>query len=296
MDFAQLSNFIALARYRQFSEAAESEHISPSSLSKQIKAMEDEVGAKLFLRGAKGAELTEAGRVFHTFAQTAVASKQNMLMEIAAHIDSKNRSSTVVVMPVMNSFGIIDLISGFRKDFPHFRLNITEKGTMDIAHQLDGKSITMALIGTGLADAGKYHEHILFVDPFHVAVAVAHPLAQYREIDLISLAKEPLILLEDSVGINNIIYKACRGEGFEPNVAYTCKVVPSALSMVRQGFGVLMFTEQELRTYKPDGVELVRLRGNICGKLVLAVSKSYCLNQADKAFVSFTLKRYGKAG
>jgi DNA-binding transcriptional LysR family regulator len=296
MDFSQLSVFVTLTECRQFSEDAESENISQSSLSKQIKAMEDEIGARLFLRGAKGVELTAVGGEFLFFARRVLEEKRDMQMKVAAHVDTKNRTSTIMIMPVMTSFGISGLIADFRRDYPQYRLDILEKGTRDIARLLDASAVDMALVGTGIADFGKYLEHSLFIDPFHVAVSSKHPLAGESEIDLKALKNEPFIQLEDSIGINNIVIKACRDEGFEPNIAYSCKVVPSALSMVRQGFGALLFTEQELRTFRPPGVELIKLRGNLCGKLVLAVRKTYKPNQADKAFINYTLKRYNLTG
>jgi len=58
VDFNQLHYFVTLAKYKQFTVAASELHLSQSSLSKQIKALEEELEAKLFIRTAKGCDLT----------------------------------------------------------------------------------------------------------------------------------------------------------------------------------------------------------------------------------------------
>lgn len=292
LDFNQLSMFLMLTQYRQFSEAAERENISQSSLSKQIKALEEEAGSKLFMRGAKGAELTAAGREFYTFAQSALESKQAMHSRIAAHIDAQSNSTTIGVMPVLASFGIAALIADFRRKFPQYSVNVIEKNTREIVHLLDGSSLNMALIGTALADLDKYHEYSLVKDPFLLAVASEHPLARRDIVDLKSLENEPFIQLENSIGINNIVFAACNKAGFVPSIAYNCNIVPSAISLVKQGLGVFPFTSKELSAVSAPGIKLIELQDKLYGELVLVTSKSHDPNQADTAFRSFALNWY----
>lgn len=295
MDFNQLSMFMVLTQYRQFSEAAERENISQSSLSKQIKALEEEVGAKLFMRGSKGSELTAAGREFYAFAEAALEAKRVMHRQVARHIESRSRTTTVGVMPVLASFGLAELIADFRKKFPQYTINVIEKNTKEIVRLLSASSLNMALIGTELADLDKYDEYSLVKDPMLLAVAEDHPLAGQKRLSLESLKNEPFIQLENSIGINNIIFKGCRNAGFDPWIAYNCNIVNSAISLVQQGLGVFIFTSKELCTFVEQGIKLLELEDGLYGELVLVTSKSYEPNPADIAFRNFTLSWYNVA-
>lgn len=62
MTFEQLQHFLAIAKYKNYSIAAEESFVSQSSLSKQIKALEEELGFKLFDRTTRNIELTEGER------------------------------------------------------------------------------------------------------------------------------------------------------------------------------------------------------------------------------------------
>lgn len=292
MDFSQLSMFLTLVECRQFSEAAERESISQSSFSKQIKALEDELGAKLFKRTVKGAELTGVGKEFLSFAQTASNAKNNMHSRIALHIDTQNKTTTVGVMPVMTSYDIAELLADFHEEFPEYSINIIEKNTREIAQLLADSSLYMALLGTKMVDLDKYDEYTLAKDPIVLAVSMKHPLAKNSEIGLESLKGESFIRLEDSIGLNKIIMEGCKKAGFVPNVSYSCSTVPSALSMVKEGLGVLLLTTKGINVFNTSGIKQIKLLDELYGKLVLVTSKEYELNQADIAFRNFTLEWY----
>ena len=76
MTLQQLTYFLAAAEHGSFSAAAESLFMAQPSLSEQIRRLEAELGVALFARGARGLELTEAGRLFRPHAERTVAAAQ----------------------------------------------------------------------------------------------------------------------------------------------------------------------------------------------------------------------------
>src|SRR5260370_38229285 len=83
MDFDQLETFLEVARHASFSRAGEKRFRTQPAISSQIRALEEEVGAKLFDRsGGKGA-LTGAGKVFQKYAEHTLDSRKTMLAAVA---------------------------------------------------------------------------------------------------------------------------------------------------------------------------------------------------------------------
>lgn len=68
MELAWLNDFISLAEHRSFSRAADARHVTQPAFSRRVRALEDWIGAPLFVRGAQGASLTPAGETFRPFA------------------------------------------------------------------------------------------------------------------------------------------------------------------------------------------------------------------------------------
>src|SRR5512142_3774 len=82
MDFDQLDTFLAVARDLSFSRAAEKRFRTQPAISSQIRALEDEVGAKLFDRSGGKVALTAAGKVFQKYAEETLEARRAILNNI----------------------------------------------------------------------------------------------------------------------------------------------------------------------------------------------------------------------
>jgi DNA-binding transcriptional LysR family regulator len=105
MELWHLRYFVAVAEEGSLTVAAERRlHTSQPSLSRQIRDLEDEVGAQLMIRGARGIELTAAGRVFLDHARLALA-----------QVEAAGEGARRAAEPVKQSFATIDLVVGYSK-------------------------------------------------------------------------------------------------------------------------------------------------------------------------------------
>ena len=77
MTLQQLEYFLAANEHRSFSAAAQALHMAQPSLSEQIRRLEAELGSPLFIRGRRGLELTEAGRLLLPHAERTLAAAQD---------------------------------------------------------------------------------------------------------------------------------------------------------------------------------------------------------------------------
>jgi DNA-binding transcriptional LysR family regulator len=226
MDFDQLSLFLSLARCRQFTEAAAEESVSQSTLSKQIKSLEEELGVKLFKRSVKGVELSPAGRDFYEFARNLLENKRRIVLKMAEYIEARNKQVAVGVIPVMASYGIAELIAVFRRKYPQFSLSIAEESSGEIKRLLAAGALNMALLGNGLVDLGKYREQTLLKDEIVLVAGADHPLASESCVALQCLAEEPFILLDNGTGLDLKITEGCKKRDSLP-----ISPIPAALSL-----------------------------------------------------------------
>ena len=95
MDFDQLETFIEVARLSSFSRAAEKRFRTQPAISSQIRALEDEVGAKLFDRSGGKVSLTTAGKAFQKYSEQTIDARKAMLVDLA-EMESIPRGEIVV--------------------------------------------------------------------------------------------------------------------------------------------------------------------------------------------------------
>ncbi|WP_440053176.1 HTH-type transcriptional activator IlvY [Pseudoalteromonas sp. T1lg65] len=133
MNHKQLQYFLALADTLHFSRASERCFVSPPTLSRQIKQLEEEVGAALFLRDNRSVELTQHGKAFINYAQSTLANWRQFKSECVD--DNKpltGELSLFCSVTATYSF-IYDLFSEFRQRYPAIELNLI---TGDPAHSI----------------------------------------------------------------------------------------------------------------------------------------------------------------
>ncbi len=126
-----LHGFLAAARAGNLSRAAESMHLTVSALSHQIKALEERLGSRLFVRGSRGIALTEDG--------------QRLLDRIAPHLDAIEQALrpfaarrddvlTLSVLPSMASAFLVPRLGGFLAQHPQLEINLQSGvGLVDFA-------------------------------------------------------------------------------------------------------------------------------------------------------------------
>lgn len=115
MNFSQLRYFVAIVRHGSFWSAALEEYISQSSLSKQIKALENELGVILFNRSSNRITMTDAGQCFYGYALQLLELKKEMHQELMAFEDTPIEEVKFASIPIVSSYKISSLISDFQK-------------------------------------------------------------------------------------------------------------------------------------------------------------------------------------
>ena len=242
MNFKQIEYFITIINAESFSRAAEILYMSQPSLSKQIKALEVELGVDLFHRKAKGCCLTKAGETFLNFAQQ-VREKQNALIN-ALGVCTERTISTIRLgaLPIVSlpTYNFSSMIANFQALYFQYTVDYIENDQHTLLSMLKENKIELAIGRTG--DENDKHFDILplATDEFVIILHKDHPLATKRVIALGELAKENFILLEHKSAIFNLCIKAFKAANISPKIILTNTRHKIVLEMVSKNLGITL--------------------------------------------------------
>lgn len=140
MDMRQLRYFVAVARERNFSRAAETLHIAQPPLSRQIQQLEDSLGAVLIDRSSRPLALTEAGRFFYEQASQMIARMEHIREQTRRIAQSRREIFIIGCVGSTLYSGIPDLVRNMRARWPELGIEIREMMSVEqIAALKDGR-------------------------------------------------------------------------------------------------------------------------------------------------------------
>lgn len=225
--------FLAVTREGNISAAAQSLNLSQPSLSRQLKDLEDELGATLFIRGNRRIELTEEGLILRKRAGEIMQLVELTESEIS---EVKNNISGTLSIGAGESLSMHRITGVFRRlkeNYPDIRLNVVSGDTEDLQDRLDCGLLDFALIFTDF-DRNAYH-HLTLEEKeiFGVIMRRDDALAEKEYITVKDLYDKPLIVSRAN-GLD--IFSGSQARKLQ--VAATYNLLYNASLMVEDGIGV----------------------------------------------------------
>ncbi|WP_055831798.1 LysR family transcriptional regulator [Youngiibacter fragilis] len=246
MTYSQVHYFLMIESSRSFSHAAEELFISQSSLSKQIKALEDELGVQLFIRTSSKVELTSAGNHFLEFAKKSRSDYLELIDKLSMMDTQKVCSVKVGTLPLLAPYRLLGKIARFQETNDNIHLDLLEREQQEIIYLIDNYMLDLAIARTDYLDTDKYDVMPLIDDDLAVACSLSSPLAKLGKVKLSQLKDEKFILLDQKSTIHRLCIDACRKSGFSPNVKFTISRHEPLLAMVELGLGITLFPRRLL--------------------------------------------------
>lgn len=263
MEIYQLKYVLAVAKYKSFTRAADEVCVTPSSLSQQIKKLEDELGISLFGRTTRSVHLTPAGIEFVQNAQKVIDSISNIDTVMKKYVEGESGELSVGGLPALKAFGITPVIASFQKNYPKISLNVTEAECFDLYPLLYSGKIDVAILTAfNKAKPGKIAltGYPLFYDELVLVTSTSHPFASKTVIDLAETSKERFIGFCKSSGLFIDTIDACHEAGFEPNFIFTTSYVDTLMGLVAEGEGIALITSRTVTNTLWKNVAVVRLK------------------------------------
>ena len=200
VEIKTLQYFLAVAREENMTRAAERLHVSQSTLSKQLKSLEDELGRKLFVRHSFSIELTEEGMLLRKRAEDLLSMADKITAEFSAMEDVIGGNIYLGCAETWQIRYLAREIRRFKERYPDFHYHITSGDTQQVTEMLDKGLIDMALL-VEAPDYEKYHVHKLpAADIWGVVMPKDSPLADKDSICVDDLVGLPLFCSEQAWG------------------------------------------------------------------------------------------------
>ena len=160
MEIRTLKYFLAVAREENMTRAAEILHVTQPTLSKQLKALEDELGKKLFTRHSFSIKLTDKGILLKNRAEDLVGMADKIEKEFVALDDVTGGDLYLGLAESYQISLLVREINTFKKSYPGLRYHITSGDTEQVAEKLDKGLLDFAVLAE-TPDLSKY-ESLVF--------------------------------------------------------------------------------------------------------------------------------------
>ena len=148
MNLEQLRSFVEVARLGNFTRAAEQLHLAQPSLSRQIAALEQDLGAELFHRARGGSTLTIAGESLLPLARRMLADAESVRRELAELAGLERGRVRLGATPTLCISLVAEVLSAFHAAHPAIELHLSEQGSRRLLDELAGGELDLALITT----------------------------------------------------------------------------------------------------------------------------------------------------
>lgn len=271
MELRHLRYFIAVAEEEHITRAAERLGIQQPPLSQQIKAIERELDVQLFLRKARGVELTDAGRALLDDARAIIAHLDRATQTTRRTARGEQGRICVGIAPTAPFHPVVPrAIRAFREAFPLVSVTLEEALSDEVFERMRTDRMDVAFIRTSVADADDFVISPLLEEAMLAALPSGHALAQGDgALSLKRLGGETFILYgPPGTGIYDRTVAACRAAGFSPRVGQQAPRITSTLGLVAAGLGISLVPAC-MQRMNMDGVTYRRLKGPAQPKAVL---------------------------
>lgn len=272
MTFDQLEYFIAVCEQDTFFDAAEVLHISQSTLSKQIKKLETELGISLLDRSKRSASLTEGGHIFYQEAQKLTKQYHQSLALLAGLKDACQSRLRIGTLPILTHYHLTGLFKKFAQLHPDIHLEIDEVEEKELMRGLELGKYDLIVAREYMLKDGAYESILLAEDELVCVLPAAHKLAAQDCLALNELAGENFILMNPYTSVFQLCMDEFEKYGITPNVIQNARV-ESIIGSVAVGEGISLLPKNNFEIFRQEDIQTVPLNPPVRLPVAAAVKK-----------------------
>ena len=290
MDFDQLNTFLEVARLSSFSKAAETCFRTQPTISSQIRALEEEVGAKLFDRSGGKVSLTQPGKAFQKYAEQQMEARKQMIAALA-EMEKVPRGELVVGANEGTCLHILpEVFAEFKKQYPGVAVGIRRSERAKVLENIIDNSVDFGVISIPVSD-NRLTVVTIHRDELVLIAAAGHPLARMKSASIAEAAKFPLLL--PKVGrTRDALEELFHERGLKPNISMELDSSELLKRFVAADVGVGFIARSNVvEDVKAGVLAAVPIKdAQIRRDLALVFRKDKALSRAALAFIDIAVK------
>lgn len=242
MNTKQLEYALTLAQTRNFSQAAAKLNMSQPTLSKQIRALEEELGVQLFDRSSVPLTLTGAGECFIQEVRD-MLQKENRLRSLMSNFKDGNRGRLVIgISPFRCSYLIPGIVRKLRDEFPGLQIILKEAGSTELHRGASEGDFDLTIMNLPV-DEALLSTRLLKPESLMIAIPERFLSEVPSDTDTLSLAQcnnIPFVVLSGRQELRLLFDSICAASGVQPQIAAEVVGILSSWSLAKAGVGAVL--------------------------------------------------------
>ncbi|MEN3583452.1 LysR family transcriptional regulator [Streptomyces sp. ZYX-F-203] len=248
----------AVADHGTVTAAAAALYLTPSAVSQQLSALEQETGHRLVERGARGVRLTGAGEILLGHTHAVLARLERAEAELAAYGTGRAGTVTVASFATGITLVVAPAVARLAESAPGIRLRVRDaEGDASLPLVLERQvevAVAVEYRGAPTADDPRFTHVPLYAEPFDAVVPLGHPLAEVARTPLAELAKDRWIGPYPGNPCHDVVVLACENAGFQPRMEHSSDDFRAVVALASTGAGVALVPRSALRGVDLAGV------------------------------------------
>ncbi|MBU2549946.1 MAG: LysR family transcriptional regulator [Proteobacteria bacterium] len=246
MDLQRLKTFRTVATLMNFNQAARILHFAQSTVSAQIRTLEDEVGAPLFDRLGKKVLLTEAGEKMLGYAHKILAIEEEALAEIRGRSGAGGRINLRAPQTVA-ACHLPDVLADFLPRFPSVGFDLSQCAFTALVHEMAIGVVDLAFLLSDSIQAENLNVELLGVETLRVTAGAGHRLTGRKGASFPDLEGETLFLPKADCGYRMEFEQSLMSRKVTPGRIIDVNSLDAIKQFVARGLGVTVMPDVAVR-------------------------------------------------
>ena len=290
MDIQHIRYFLAVAKNKSFSKAADKLFVTQPILTRCIKNLERELGIPLIIRSTKSFALTDAGEAFAQYGALLLQQHPAIYRRIRDVADAKVGEILISCPGTLLDLYFPKRVTRYRTEHPGIHISVRERGSVEVEQDILDGVADMGLVMLPLERESALNIYPIVQDEIQVIVRRGHPFEKLAEVHVSQLKGLDIITYDNTTTLNNMFCALCREHGFAPNLVFQSMMTGFILDTIAYGdcVGVLPAPMSK----RAEGLIGIPLRPGLPWNIAIITKKGRYLSSAAADFLTFCQKTF----
>ncbi len=249
MDFKQLETFVAIAKYKSFSNAAKHLYLTQPTISNHISALEKELKTTLINRTTKKISLTKAGKILYKYSIDILNIKDRIIFSLGEFNGTIEGQLEIAASTIPEQFFLPNLLGNFNKSYPDVKYILMKYDTKEVIEKIIRNEIDFGFVGAKLDSNNLEYVEIMEDD----IILVGPNNKKFENIDEITfdeLIQQPIIIREEGSGTRKAFEDILCNNNLEINdlnIFATIENTEAIKECVRKELGLTLISQKAVK-------------------------------------------------